>query len=112
MDVLAQATSSLALAATSLERAVYCIDHALSIDGAAVEPCTLAVRKPGSPAHITAPLGARYVVLGGTQVNGHRHMWWNFVSSRKDRIEEARRDWAAQQLGTIAGQTEWLPLPG
>jgi hypothetical protein len=39
-------------------------------------------------------------------------VWWNFVSSRRERIEQARADWAAQRFGRIAGETEFIPLPG
>lgn len=94
-----------------IERAVYSVDHAVTIDGVAVEPYQLAVIEPGADARIDSPQGARYVVIGGEPLDGHRFMWWNFVSSRKERIEEAKRAWAEQKMGQVFGETEWIPLP-
>jgi Pirin C-terminal cupin domain len=54
-------------------------------------------------------------VLGGAPLDGHRHMWWNFVSSRKERIVQAAADWEAMRpeagMGQVAGETEFIPLP-
>ena len=71
---------------------------------------TLAVLAPGK-ATIVAPQGARYVVIGGAPLDGPRFIWWNFVSSSKARIEQAKDDWTAQRIGTIPGEHEWIPLP-
>jgi redox-sensitive bicupin YhaK (pirin superfamily) len=111
LDVQATRGARLELEASAQERAVYSVDHALDIDGAPVDAGTLAVLRPGTTARITAPSGARYMVLGGAPLGARRHMWWNFVSSRKERIEQAKRDWTAQRMGVIAGETEWIPLP-
>jgi hypothetical protein len=54
---------------------------------------------------------ARLMYLVGSALEGPRHMWWNFVSSRKDRIEEARQDWKAGRLRPVPGETEFIPLP-
>jgi len=101
----------LELEPAEIERAVYSVNERLIVDGTIVEPLTLAVLDPGSSATIAAPDGARYVVIGGTPLDGHRHMWWNFVSSSKERIEQAKRDWATQRMGSIPGETEWVALP-
>jgi redox-sensitive bicupin YhaK (pirin superfamily) len=111
VDVKAASGSSLRLECADTERAVYSVDAALHIDGTEVEPRTLAMLDPGTPVEISAPTGARYVVIGGAPADGHRHMWWNFVSTRKERIEEARRDWAEGRMGQVPGETEWIPLP-
>ena len=92
------------------EFAVYSVDQPLRIDGTDVPAQTLAVLAPG-PATITAPQGARYVVIGGAPLDGPRFIWWNFVSSSKERIERAKDDWTAQRIGTIPGEHEWIPLP-
>jgi redox-sensitive bicupin YhaK (pirin superfamily) len=76
-----------------------------------VESCTMAVLDP-SAATIAAPNGARFVVIGGEPIDGYRHMWWNFVSTRKERIEQAKNDWLAQRMGIVPGETELIPLPG
>jgi hypothetical protein len=51
------------------------------------------------------------MILGGDAMDGPRHLWWNFVSSSKERIERAKADWAAQAMGTVIGETEFIPLP-
>ena len=53
---------------------------------------------------------ARFAVIGGTPL-GPRHMWWNFVSSRKERIIQASADWEAQRMGRVPGETEFIALP-
>jgi redox-sensitive bicupin YhaK (pirin superfamily) len=111
LDVAAQAGSTLTLPGMPLERAVYSVDQALVVDDGPVEALTLAVLAPEREARIHAPQGARYLVLGGEAVDGHRVMWWNFVSSSRDRIEQAKLDWTAQRMGHIPGETEWIPLP-
>jgi hypothetical protein len=54
---------------------------------------------------------ARLVVIGGEPLDAHRYMWWNFVSSRKDRIIQASADWEAQRMGHVPGEHEFIPLP-
>lgn len=112
LDVAADAGASLALPRADIERAVYSVDHPLVIDGADVPPWTLAVLADDAPATIVAPQGARYVVIGGDKLDAPRFLYWNFVSSRRERIEAAKADWTAQRMGHIPGETEWIPLPG
>lgn len=111
LDVQAEANSTLTLPASPLERAVYSVDQIIVIDGVAVEPGILALLQPDADASISSPQGARFAVVGGSPLDGHRHMWWNFVSSSKERIEQAKAAWAAQQMGTVPGEHEWIPLP-
>lgn len=112
LDVRAAPASSLRLEAGEKERAIYSVDEVLVVAGTRVDPHTLAVLEPGTDVDIAAPSGARYVVIGGEPVDGHRHMWWNFVSTRKERIEEAKRAWAEGRMGQVPGETEFIPLPG
>lgn len=94
------------------ERAIYALDAGVEVDGVALEPGILAVLEPGIDTIVAANGKARYFVIGGDPLDGYRHMWWNFVSSRKERIEEAKRAWAARSMGTIPGDdAEWIPLP-
>jgi redox-sensitive bicupin YhaK (pirin superfamily) len=102
---------TLALASAPAERAIYSVDNAVIVDGVPVESGTMAVLA-SDPATIAAPKGARFVVIGGEPIDGYRHMWWNFVSTRKERIEQAKNDWLAQRMGMVPGETEWIPLPG
>ena len=111
LDVHASPHASLELGPADLERAVYSVDQRLVIDGIAVEAGNLALLAPGIAANVAAPEGARFVVLGGAPLDGHRHIWWNFVSSSRERIEQAKEAWAAQRMGTIPGEQEWMPLP-
>jgi redox-sensitive bicupin YhaK (pirin superfamily) len=111
MDVCASRGRTLELAPTQDELGIYSVDNVLTIDDVQVEPGTLAVLVSDAPANVTAPNGARYVVIGGDPIDGYRHMWWNFVSSRKERIEQAKSDYLARRMGVISGDSEWMPLP-
>ncbi len=114
LDVAAQAGAAFALPApegASFEQAIYSVDAPLVIDGDEVPASTMAVMVPDAGATIVAPRGARYVVVGGAPLDGPRTIWWNFVSSSKERIEQAKDDWTAQRMGRIPGEHEWIPLP-
>jgi hypothetical protein len=111
LDIRIDPGYALTLAPAKFERAIYGIDNAVTVEGAQVESGTMAVLDPGA-ATIAAPNGARFVVIGGEPIDSYRHMWWNFVSTRKERIEQAKNDWLAQRIGTVPGETEWIPLPG
>jgi len=111
VDVAARAGASLTLPADLGERAVYPLDAPLDIDGAPVPPHTMAFIANGEAATVVAPAGARYVVIGGEPLDGPRFMWWNYVSSSRERIEQAKDDWRAQRMGHVPGETELIPLP-
>ena len=93
------------------ECALYSVGHGIVVDGAPLAPYTLAVIPTDRAARIEAPEGARFVAIGGKPLDAHRHIWWNFVSSSRERIEAAKADWAAQRMGQIPGETEFIPLP-
>jgi redox-sensitive bicupin YhaK (pirin superfamily) len=112
IDAQAQCDASLELPVAPGERSVYAVDGALRIDGEEVPAYTMAVLAPDAPATIEAPRGARFVVIGGAPLDGPRHIWWNYVSSSRERIERAKDDWTNQRIGRIPGETEWIPLPG
>ena len=113
VDVAARPGTALDLPAfaAGFERAVYGVDAPLAVDGADVPAHSLAVLAPGAPASVVTPRGGRYVIVGGAPLDGARYIWWNFVSSRRERIEQAKDDWAAQRMGAIPDETEWIPLP-
>jgi redox-sensitive bicupin YhaK (pirin superfamily) len=92
------------------ERALYSVDGSIELDGLALPPFTLVVLAAGDEPMISAQGPSRAVLIGGEPL-GHRHMWWNFVSSRKERIVQAADDWAAGRFATVAGETEFIPLP-
>lgn len=66
---------------------------------------------PGKPVTVTARTDARFVLLGGEPMDGPRHIWWNFVSSRPDRIEQAKDDWRNGRFPAVPGETDLMPLP-
>ena len=70
------------------------------------------VFKPGDRITVTALRDARIVILGGATADGPRHIWWNFVSSRKERIEQAKAEWKARRFDIVPGdEDEFIPLP-
>ena len=60
---------------------------------------------------VTAREASRLMLLGGAPLEGERHLWWNFVASSKDRIEQAKADWRAGRFAKVPGETEFIPLP-
>ena len=102
--------ASLAIPDAAEERALYSTDHDVELDGERVPAFTMIVLAPGSEPVLTAPRGARVMLVGGAPL-GHRFMAWNFVSSRKERIAEAQNDWEAQRFERVPGETEFIPLP-
>jgi len=110
-DVNAQAGATLDLGPIAVERAVFPVEGELRVDGTPVPPSVMAVLDEGTTVRIEAPADARFVIIGGAPIGARRHMEWNFVSSRAERIEEAKRDWSAQRMGKVPGESEWIPLP-
>jgi redox-sensitive bicupin YhaK (pirin superfamily) len=111
-DVRLAAGSALPLDADHAERAIYLLDGALDIAGDRFEPGRLLVFKPGDRITIRALADSHFAVFGGEPLDGPRHIWWNFVSSRKDRIEQAKADWKAGYFGKVPGDAiEFIPLP-
>jgi redox-sensitive bicupin YhaK (pirin superfamily) len=94
------------------EMAVYAVDGDLVVDGNTQAALTMAVLTAGAASTLSAPDGpARFVVIGGDALDAPRHMWWNFVSSRKERIVQAADDWEAGRFAPVPGETEFIPLP-
>jgi redox-sensitive bicupin YhaK (pirin superfamily) len=97
------------------ERAVYLLDGTVEIEGRAFAPGRLLVFTPGRALTLRAPIGAktaaRLLLLGGEPLDGPRHIWWNFVSSRLERIEQAKADWKQGRFAPVPGETEFIPLP-
>jgi redox-sensitive bicupin YhaK (pirin superfamily) len=93
------------------ERAVYLVDGAASVAGVALEPGAMAVLAPGADAEVRADAASIVMLLGGAKMDGARFIWWNFVSSSRERIEQARRDWREQRFPAVPGDPERIPLP-
>jgi redox-sensitive bicupin YhaK (pirin superfamily) len=94
------------------ERAAYIVAGGLSVDGKAHGEGAMLVVREGQPARIKALGATRALLLGGAPLDGERHIWWNFVSSSKERIERAKDDWRNGRFGKVPGdETEFIPLP-
>jgi redox-sensitive bicupin YhaK (pirin superfamily) len=101
----------LALPPEHEERAVYLVDGAASVAGVALEPGTMAVLAPGADAEVRADAASIVMLLGGAKMDGARFIWWNFVSSSRERIEQAKADWREDRFPPVQGETERIPLP-
>ena len=110
LDVKWDGSGTVAIAPDYSERAVYSVTSGLTVDGEALEQHRLALLQPGQTVQLRAEGPARCVVIGGEPV-GQRYKWWNLVSSRRDRIEQAKADWQAQAFESVPGETERIPLP-
>jgi redox-sensitive bicupin YhaK (pirin superfamily) len=94
------------------ERALYVISGEIEIGGYRHPSQQLLVLKPGDRTEVKALEDAHFVLVGGAAMDGPRHIWWNFVSSRKDRIEAAKADWKTGRFAVVPGDsTEFIPLP-
>ncbi|MEM9518929.1 MAG: pirin family protein [Actinomycetota bacterium] len=91
------------------ERAVYAVDDGIRVAGQTLPEGRLAVLEPGTTPELSG--SGRAVIIGGEPV-GQRFIWWNFVHSDRDRLEEAKADWTAQRFPLVPGDHEpWVPLP-
>ena len=94
------------------ERALYTIAGTIEVAGDAFEPGQLLVLRPGDPITVAARTDARFMLFGGAPMEGPRWIWWNFVSSRPERIEQAREEWRRGRFETVPGdEEEFIPLP-
>jgi redox-sensitive bicupin YhaK (pirin superfamily) len=94
------------------ELGVVAVGGDILIDGERVERGSLAVLEHGRTAKLRAIEGGDIVLIGGAPLDGPRFLWWNFVSSSKERIRQAAEDWTNHRLGKVPGETEEIPLPG
>jgi redox-sensitive bicupin YhaK (pirin superfamily) len=94
------------------ERAVYIASGTVDIAGQSFEAGRLLVFRPGDRISVLATSNARLMLLGGDPMDSPRHIWWNFVSSSRDRIEAAKADWQAGRFGIVPGDDkDFIPLP-
>ena len=112
LDVRLPAGGSLDLPALAAELAVYPLDGGVRIDGELVPANTLAVLTPGAQARIKSDGNAvRLMVLGGDALPERRFIWWNFVTSSKERIAQAADRWESGDFTGVPGEAEFIPLP-
>jgi hypothetical protein len=95
-----------------VERAFYLIDGAVTVDGQPFGPSELVILKPHAEIVLMSDTGARLVVVGGEPFPEQRFIYWNFVSSRADRIEQAKQDWRERRFAAVPeDDREFIPLP-
>ena len=106
-----QAGARVALPQEHAERALYVVSGSVDLEGRVLDAGVMAVVKPGAAATLTARSESRLMLLGGAPLEGRRHIWWNFVASTPERIEEAKADWRAGRFAGVPGDDDFIPLP-
>ncbi|MGK6318069.1 pirin family protein [Sphingomonas sp. DT-204] len=111
-DIQLAAGGAIPIDADAEERAVYVGVGEATLDGLTLEPMTLYVLRPGTAATLRSASGARVMLCGGEAFATPRHVWWNFVSSSRDRINQAKKDWQAGRFPKVPGDDkEFIPIP-
>jgi redox-sensitive bicupin YhaK (pirin superfamily) len=111
-DIVMTAGSSVPIAAEADERAILVAVGDAALDGQPLERHAMHVLAPGAAMTLTATTDARVMLLGGEAFATKRHVWWNFVSSDRERINQAKADWKAGAFAKVPGdEVEWIPIP-
>ena len=111
-EIVLGAGGSIPIEAAADERAVLLVGGEAEIDGTPLDPFVLSVLKPGVEMTLRARDGARVMLLGGEAFQTKRHAWWNFVSSDRERINQAKTDWREGRFPKVPGdEDEFIPLP-
>ncbi len=104
------AGAAIELPGTYTENAFYVVSGAVKVETGRYPGGVMAVACPNSAIRLEAEIASHVMVIGGDPL-GERHIWWNFVSSAKDRIEQAKADWRAGRFDGVPGDPELIPLP-
>lgn len=104
------AGTALTLPGSCRELAAYVVSGELRIDGQQYRDGVMAVARDARTPRLEAVTDSRVMVIGGEPL-GEREIWWNFVSSSRQRLEQARQDWQEQRFAAVPGETEFIPLP-
>ena len=111
-DIELDAGGSIPIDAEADERSVTLIGGEAELDGQPLDPFSLYILKPGYAGRMSSRNGARAMLMGGQAFTTPRHVFWNFVSSSRDRINQAKEDWKALRFALIPGDDqEFIPLP-
>ena len=111
IDAVCLPDAVLELPASLGERAVYVARGTVSVGGTTLRTGQMAVLTDDADVSCEAAEQSRLILIGGAPLEGKRHIWWNFVASSRERIDQAKADWAAQRLGRVPEETEFVPLP-
>lgn len=106
-----EAGAELALEDGHEQRALYVLEGEAQLDGADIPAQHLIVLDAATRPRLRARTPLKAMLLGGEPLDAPRHLWWNFVSTSRDRIEQAKQDWIEGRFGAIEGETEFIPLP-
>ena len=101
------------IAAGHVERAIYVIEGALVVEGqvGGFQKGELVLLKPGAEIVVRGTGSARFALVGGEPLGEPRFIYWNFVSSSRERIEQAKEDWREQRFAPVPDESEFIPLP-
>ena len=111
-DILLDAGGTVPIDAEADERAVMLVGGAAELDGLGLEEFVLYVLRPGHHARLSSSTGGRLMLMGGQAFVNRRYVFWNFVSSSRDRINQAKADWKALRFPLIPGDDQqYIPLP-
>lgn len=111
-DVQLQAGTRFEVEALYVERALYTISGSIEVSGHSFDPGQLLILNSGEAVTVKATADARFMVFGGEPMEGPRYIWWNFVSSRRERIEAAKDEWRKGRFDTVPGdEVDFIPLP-
>ncbi|MEQ8603009.1 MAG: pirin family protein [Marivibrio sp.] len=111
-DVEASAGATLTIDAEHQQRAVYVLEGSVEVGGKTFDAGRMLVLRPALSVSVRTPAGARLILIGGEPLDGPRHKFWNFVSSRRARIDAAKRDWREGRFPKVPGdEDDFIPLP-
>ncbi|BCM18175.1 pirin family protein [Mesorhizobium sp. J8] len=111
-DLRLAAGASVQIPADAEERAIYTLEGEVSIAGDVFPAERLLVFKPGEEIVVSSERGAHFMLFGGASLGSQRYIWWNFVSSSKERIEQAKQEWKTGRFDIVPGdEEEFIPLP-
>ena len=104
--------AELDIPADAVERSLYVLEGEAQLDGTDLPARHLVLLDRGTTPRLRARTPLKAMLMGGEPLDAPRHVWWNFVSSSRERIEQARQDWREGRFGTIPGDDrEFIPLP-
>ncbi len=110
-DIKLKAGQTFSIPRDAEERAIYPLTGRVIVGDTAYDPMQLLVLTPGRAVTIKAESDTHFMLLGGAVMDAPRYIWWNFVSSSKERLEQAKQDWKAGAFPKVPGETEFIPLP-
>ncbi|MER8633245.1 pirin family protein [Mesorhizobium opportunistum] len=104
--------ASVKIPADAEERAIYTLEGEVAISGDVFPAERLLVFRPGDDIIVSSQTGAHFMLFGGASLGSKRYIWWNFVSSSKERIEQAKQEWKTGRFDIVPGdEEEFIPLP-